>query len=114
MVVKTLEAALAIVIILSSIVFLFPGSISQQKPYSAYSCLSQMDIVGSLRHYASEPSSIESSLRGCIPVSFDYVVKVCQSSDCGISTPPGKAVFLTSYMISGEDPSLVNVWMWSK
>jgi hypothetical protein len=114
MVVKTLEAALAIVIILSSIVFLFPVSISQQKPYSAYSCLSQMDMNGILRHYASEPSVIELGLRGCIPVSFDYEVKVCQSSNCGTSTPLGKSVFLTSYMISGEDPALVNVWVWSK
>jgi hypothetical protein len=119
MVVKTLEAALAIVIILSSVVFLFPGSSSQQATYSAYNCLRQMDQDGSLRYYASEmlTSGIESSLRGCIPVSFDYSVKLCQSSDCSTATPPGKSVFLTSYMISGADqfgPALVNVWVWSK
>jgi hypothetical protein len=117
MVVKTLEAALAIVIILSSIVILFPKSnVQQQNSYSAYNCLVQMDQEGTLRYYASNnlESNLNSELGYCIPVTFNYTARICASSACSAQTPSDRAVFLSSYIMAVDYPVIINVWVWSR
>jgi hypothetical protein len=115
---KTLEASLSIVIVLSSIVFLFPGSaVSSQPSYDAYNCLRQMDNEGSLGYFAQNnmQDELNARLAECIPVTFNYTAKICATS-CGADLP-SKTVTLSSYMVAGSDsfsPAMINVWVWSK
>ncbi|OGI11726.1 hypothetical protein A3K64_00335 [Candidatus Micrarchaeota archaeon RBG_16_36_9] len=118
--IKTVEAGIAIVLMLVSIVFLFV----QNKPYEpqiadlGYNCLKNMDDDGTLRYYAENnlESNIISDLRYCIPPLFDYKVKVCTTSHCISELQTDKTIFLSSYIIAGSDsfnPRLVNLWIWS-
>lgn len=118
--VKTLEAAIAITLILVSVVFLFPEKVKTEPKISdtAYNCLRNLDNRGVLRYYAVNnlESNLISDLKGCIPPLFDYVVKICTTSTCSISIS-NKEVFLSSYLIAGENsikPTLINLWVWLK
>ena len=119
--IKTLEAALAIVLILVSMVFLFKERVSNESQISdtGYGCLKNLDNQGSLRYYAvtNLESRLNSDLKGCIPPLFDYSAKICTSVSCDTNLPSDKAVFLSSYLIAGWDsmrPTLINLWVWLK
>jgi hypothetical protein len=117
--VKTLEASIAIVLILISIVFLFPERTKNktQISHAAYDCLKYIDNKGLLRNYAVNgfESNLVSDLRACISPLYDYTVKMCTSTACNSQLPSNKEVFLSSYIIAGEDtfrPTLINLWIW--
>lgn len=119
--VKTLEAGIAIALILVSMVFLFPEKTVGKPDISktGYNCLKYLDYKGTLRHYAinNMEASLIFDLRSCIPPSLDYKAKICSTSFCSSQTPADKEVFLSSYLIAGEDsfkPTLINLWVWSK
>lgn len=117
--INTLEAGIAIVLILVSVVFLFVQNKPQESQISdiGYNCLKQMDNEGTLRYYAENnlEDNIVSDLRSCIPPLFNYTVKICTSSKCITQLPYDKSTFLSSYLIAGDNsfqPTLVNLWTW--
>jgi len=119
--VKTLESVIAIVLILISIVFLFPEKTRTEPQISdtGYNCLKYLDFKGVLRYYAVNDleSNLISDLRSCLPPILDYKAKICTTSICNTQLPEYTTVFLSSYLIAGEDsvePTLINLWVWSK
>ena len=74
--IKTLEAGIAIVLILVSMIFLFSERTKQEPQISdtGYNCLKYLDYKGILRYYAVNnlESNLISDLRGCIPLILDY------------------------------------------
>ena len=119
--VKTLEAGIAIVLILVSMVFLFPEKTRTEPQISdtGYSCLKYLDYEGVLRYYAVnnlEPDLI-SDLGDCLPPILNYTAKICTTSTCITELPENEAISSSSYLIAGEDfvePTLINLWFWSK
>ena len=119
--IKTLEAGIAIVLMLVSIVFLFTQREAHKTQMSdaGYNCLRNLDNNGTLRYYSENnlEAELTSDLRGCIPPLFNYSVKICTSSSCISQLPFNKEIFLSSYLIAGEssfEPALINLWVWSE
>lgn len=117
---KTLEAALAVVLILSSIAFLAPNNSSRQADISekSYECLSNLDASGKLRYYATNgmEEELKDNIRSCIPYNYKYDIKACQTVSCGAEIPEGISVYTANYIISGYDtynPFLIRIWLWS-
>ena len=117
--IKTMEASIAIVLILVSIVFLF----TQVKAYepqvsdAGYNCLKNLDDRGKLSYYAENglEANLNSDLRGCVPPLFNYAVEICTTPRCITTLPSDRAVSLSSYLIAGDNsfnPTLVNLWIW--
>ncbi len=119
--IKTLEAGIAIVLILISMVFLFPEKTRTEPQISnvGYNCLKYLDYKGILRYYAVNnlESDLILDLRSCIPPILNYTVKICSTPTCITELPENETIFLSSYLIAGEnsiDPKLINLWIWSK
>jgi len=118
--VKTLEAGIAITLILVSMVFLLPEK-AEAKPQisdTGYKCLKYLDYKGVLRNYTVNTleSNLLSDLRECIPPILNYTARICTSTPCTTELPTDKTVFLSSYLIAGEyqiDRTLINLWVWS-
>jgi hypothetical protein len=117
--IKTLEAGIAIVLMLVSIVFLFiqKNVYEPQIADVGYNCLKNLDNNGTLRYYTENKleSNLISDIRSCIPPLFNYTVKICTTSVCISQLPSGKTIFLSSYIIAGDNsfnPTLVNLWIW--
>lgn len=118
---KTLEAAIAIVLILVSIVFLFTGNgiTEPQMSNTGYECLKNLDNQGLLRYYAVNDLevSLSDSLKACIPPLLGYATKICSTSACSAVLPVNKTIFLSTYLIAGDNsfnPRLVDLWVWLK
>jgi uncharacterized membrane protein len=119
--VKTLEAGLAVVLILILIVFFFTERLKNESDISrvGYDCLKYLDYKGVLRYYAINDleSNLISDLRNCIPQILNYTAKICTTTVCNTELPEDKTIFLSSYLIAGEDSinrTLINIWVWSK
>ena len=119
--VKTLEASLAIVFIFISMIFLFPYRSNDVDGTSdiTYLCLKDMDNSGYLRHYASNnmEAELNQELGSCIPSSLNFTARICTTSDCSTQLPSGKNVYLSSYVIAGDNslmPALIDIWVWSE
>ena len=119
--IKTLEAGIAIVLILVSMVFIFPEkpTIEPQISDTGYGCLKYLDERGVLRYYAVNnlETSLISDLKGCIPTLLNYTARICITSTCNTLLPTNKTVSLSSYLIAGEgsiSPTLINLWVWLK
>jgi hypothetical protein len=118
---KTLEAAIAIVLILVSIVFMFTNKEITEPQMSAtgYECLKNLDNQGLLRYYAANglEDSLNADLKTCIPPLLNYTTKICATSTCNTVLPINKTVFLSTYLIAGDNsfnPRLVDLWVWLK
>jgi len=118
--VKTLEAVFAIVLILISMVFLFPGKpkVEPQIPDTGYNCLKHLDYKGVLRYYAVNnlESDLISDIRGCLPPILNCTARICATPSCNTELPENRTIFLSSYLIAGEEsvePTLINLWVWS-
>ncbi len=119
--IKTLEAGIAIVLILVSIIFLFPERTKKDPQISdtGYNCLKYLEQTGALRYYAVNnlESNLNSYLRACLPPILNYTTKICSAMPCNIQVPENRTIFLSSYMIAGNDtffnPILINLWFWS-
>ncbi len=102
-VVNTLEALIGVMIILGVMFFLFASGM-QNTPTTgmhdvAYDCLV----------YAKDYSDMDVKLRECIPSSYDFQVKTCNSADCSI-TLPDETVYSVEYIDSGS--KLIKMWVY--
>lgn len=114
----TIEAVFGAILILVGIMSIFPIQ-QQETAFSdvGYSCLNYLDREGILRYYAVNDmiTELNNSLKNCLPSVMDFMVKVCSSSDCKGTTPTDKSVYLSSYLIAGENTynnKLINLWVW--
>lgn len=120
---KTLEASIAVVLILGAAVALNNASPSYPERNLmeiGNDCLSNVHNGGLLDQYAmsGDDDGLSDALGDCIPKSLNYEVKICHSSDCSADgLPSDRTVVLSSRLISGDyhefNPSVVNLWMWS-
>ena len=118
----TLEAILGSVLVLIGIMLIFPIQQRGEINFSelGYSCLNYLDQNGFLRYYAvnSMNTELNNSLKDCLPAVADFKFKICSTSGCiDASIPYNKTVFLSSYLIAGENTynkKLINLWTWSK
>ncbi|MBI5355895.1 MAG: hypothetical protein HZB68_05565 [Candidatus Aenigmarchaeota archaeon] len=117
-----MEALLGVIIIFSSISFLF----SHQTPEDfsgigklAYDCISYLDESGGLREAAmnSDIAPISRKMAGCLPASLESHVMLCSAS----CTPPVEKkanVVNARYILYGNgvafNPSEVIVSVWRK
>ena len=111
--VQTLEAVIAVTLILFSILFIYSGQV-ESKDFSeqSFRCLEYLDKKGTLRSV----ERLEEDLRICLPPTVDFIVKICESPKCS-ATVPEKTVSLSSYIIAGytePDPRLINLWVWEQ
>jgi len=118
--VKTLESALAIVLVLIAVIFIFSPQPKPEPQISniGYNCLKYLDDKGVLRYYAVNnlESNLKNDLKNCLFPMFNYIAKICKTASCSIQTPQNKTVFLSSYLIAGDEtisPTLINLWIWS-
>jgi hypothetical protein len=120
--IHTMEAVLGTLLVLGGILLIFPAQPQNETSFSetSYSCLKSMDQRGLLRYYAvnSMNSELNDSLRECLPSIASFSFKICSTSNCiDSSVPYNKTVYLTSYLISGENTynrKLINLWTWSR
>lgn len=118
--IKTLEAVLGVILITVSLFTLFtPQRIDEQFSDVGYNCLKDLDNRNLLRYYAVNNMNTElnNSLRNCLPSLMEFTLKICKTSDCNTNVPENRTVFLSSYMIAGYesiDPTLINLWLWSR
>lgn len=119
--IKTLEASMAVLLILATVIILYDAPIAYpEKEFTEIGeyCLDKIYDEGNLRNYAAKglESSIEDEFDECMP-GINHKVKICSSADCSVSGLPDSTVVLVSRIISGDyyeiEPKLVNVWMWS-
>ena len=120
-----LEAMIAALIILSTMVFLFHQSREAPEFYistlknTGYDCLKGLDDQNILRDYAinNQTNKIKSELQSCLPTASNYTVTICRQTCTPYSLPQRKNIVKVSYYISGEgrnpDPIQINLYMWS-
>lgn len=106
--IQTLEAAIAISIILASVIYA-NTSYSIENDYSdqAQSCLNYLYEGGILNQ---DESTISSEVSECLSPALDFVIRKCSTVECSASLPD-KTVSSAS-MISGTN--VINLWVWEK
>jgi hypothetical protein len=119
-VIYTLEAVIGTIILVAGITAVLQNP-QEQPGFSStgYMCLESLDKTGQLALFAVSDMDDElaASLRGCLPATLDFAVKVCPSADCSESLPSGRSVYASSYIIAGHDSydrKLVNLWVWMR
>jgi hypothetical protein len=119
--IKTLEALISAIILLATIVILFsPLVFSQpQIPSISYNCIRDLDNKGFLRQYAEnyQLDDLKNKLKDCMPSNLDYSAKICNTPACNPDSLPNKEVYVTSYILAGDQNSenrLINLWVWFK
>ena len=121
--IKTLEASIAIMLILVTVIVL--GATTPSYPEKSFmiignGCLDEIYNKGDLRDYAvnNMKTALEDDLDDCLPATLNYEAKICSSTDCTASDLPESAtIVLVSRLLSGNSyevaPRIVNIWMWS-
>jgi len=109
-VIQTLEAAIAITIILSSIIYVQMNNVNN-RDYSIQlnNCMEYLYKNGTF--YLSE-SEISEQLANCLPPILDFTIKKCNDISCITTLPDDKSVFSSSYIISPNQ--IISVWVWEK
>ncbi len=119
----TLEAMIAALLILSTLVFIYQP---QQKTSfdfsilkdSGLACLKDLDNRGLLRYYAlnNMTQQMRSSLQNCLPRTANFSVGLC-TDGCSLDVPKNKTSVAVYRFISGEaatfQPMTINLAMWS-
>lgn len=133
--IKTLEAVIAIVIIL---IFTFavtpkptpsyalPSSVENAQVY----ILEEIEMDETVRAAVMDgdienPESMYTAINPIVdenmPTGFDYTIGVCEESACSSSRdviPADKSVYTAEAMIgsggSADTPRIVRIWMWRK
>ena len=124
---KTLEAMIAIVILLIIIFTIIPKRIDFEEEIPINVKTSQEFILNTL--------SDNDSLRDCVinnplcknnndmqrfvednkPLGYNYDFEICNKADCVVNTlPVDKAVYVNDVFISEgeESPKIFRIWMW--
>lgn len=117
-----IEAIIGAIIVLVGITMLYPVGETTEAQLTdvGYDCLRNLDQAEVLKYYVANDmtSSLNSSLRGCLPGIIEFSFKACDSVNCNPDyIPTNREVFVSGYLVSGYesyDARLVNVWLWLK
>jgi hypothetical protein len=119
--IHTVEAVIGALILMVGVMSIYPIEGSSDFHFSdeGYNCLRYLDESGLLRSYAYNgmTDELNNSLYDCLPKITGYAFSVCMTTSCTTSLPSGKSVFLSSYLVSGENsysPRIINLWLWLK
>ena len=119
--IHTVEAVIGTLILLVGVMSIYPMEGSSDFYFSdeGYNCLRYLDESGSLRNYVYNDMTAEmnTSLYNCLPKITGYTFRICSATPCATSLPANKSVFLSSYLVSGENsysPRIINLWLWLK
>lgn len=121
--VYTLEAVIAAVLILATVITVY--SFSKQEAgfdaatvkESGYSCVRSLDGRGVLRYYALANDSVGARgyLKACLPRSVNFSIDFCAS--CAPDVPSNRTIVSVNYMIAGDaalfQPTNTNLFLWS-
>lgn len=119
--IKTLEATIAVLLIISTVSMLHDVSIAYpEKNFMEVGdyCLDKVYDEGNLRYYAVNDleNELEDNLDDCL-AAINYKLEICSSMECSITGLPNSTVVLVSRLISGDqyeiNPRIINVWMWA-
>lgn len=123
--IHTIEAIIGALILLVGVMSIYPIEEPREFYFSdqGYNCLKYLDQKGLLRYYIYNDliDDLNNSLKDCLPPISDYTFKICSTPSCTTTISSNKSIFLSSYLIAGEnkvttnyDPRLINLWIWSK
>lgn len=137
--IKTLEAVIAIVIILIFTFavtpkpqpsYILPSSVENAQVYMLEEITMHEDVRTAVMN--GNPSDTGDSMYGLIadivdenmPTGFEYTIGVCEESACSFSIRPGglpaeKSVYTAEAMIASAEgevgtPRVIRIWMWRK
>ena len=125
---RTLEAIIAAVLVLIFIFTLLPRReiSSPETPY----------VVQSSQEFILNQILVNDTLRGCVvsdplcensdamrqlildnlPPGYTYGFKICDTTNCLISTSPDKSVFVADVLLSADlasqNPKVFRLWLW--
>lgn len=120
----TLEAIIAVFIVVVSMIVVFGGLPVPQRPgltfaeENAFSCVRGLDAEGRLRAdaVAKNATNVTNNLRGCIRGSFNYTVQICKDTCTSLALERETDVVSTRYYVAGStnaDPAVVIVYLWA-
>lgn len=120
----SLEALIAISIVVTSLIFVFSGLAAPQRAglafaeENAFSCLRSLDAEGKLRPdaSASNTNNINNNVRGCVRGSFNHTTQVCKGTCTSVTIDRDKDTVSAKYYLAGynsTDPAVVIVYLWS-
>ena len=98
---QVIEATLGAILILGVMIFLFSAQPVQEQDIHeiSYECLK----------YAKDFTDFKDKLGSCLPGTYDYQFKICESIDCSTTLPENKTITVVDYIDSG--PELIRVWV---
>ncbi len=106
-VVNTIEALIGAIMILGLMIFLFtPQPMQEPDMYrTSYTCLK----------YAKDSENIKTSLDQCIPDTYKFDYRICETADCPASglvssLPENTTIVSAEYIDSG--PRLIKIWVY--
>lgn len=133
---KTLEAILAIIIVLMVVYVTIPKLtksstdtplVVQDSQKVIISDLTSNDTFRSLMITSSDPDALSAELglliKNHTPPNYDFLCAICDHTDsCILPTPLEKDVFMSDVFIassldlelSQQNPKIVRFWMWQK
>jgi hypothetical protein len=53
-----------------------------------------------------------------IPMAYNYTYKICDKTNCVVTTPTDKSIYMNDIIIApddiGDKPKIVRLWVWEK
>lgn len=133
---KTLEAILAIILILVVVYTIIPKYVEpkpepplavQDAERFVISDITNDDALRALIIDSTDnavlASTVEAHIRERMPVNYDFTCAICpQTSSCIVLTPLDKAVYMSDVFVAStmgvplaqQKPKIVRFWMWNK
>ena len=99
---QVIEATLGAIMILGLLIFLFSVQPVQELDIHelSYDCLT----------YAKDFTEIKDKLDLCLPSTYKFELKICDSVECSVKLPENKTVTLVDYIESG--PKIIKLWVY--
>lgn len=128
--IKTIEAVIAIVLILMVVYFVIPRNVKiiEKVPSNVKSSqefiINEISSNKALRNCIIEDVNCENNeslislVEENVPIGYNYTFKICDSTNCLTSTPMDKSVYMDDVFIAStleeQKPKIFRIWMWAK
>jgi hypothetical protein len=116
----TLEIVIGTVFVLLMLsIYFVHKPITEMDTSIGYKCLRSLDKNNILEYYSvnKDEQGLSDSLKGCLPPSYEFRVRICENLECSVTLPENKTIIVTSYLVSGFttfNPAFINLWMWKR
>lgn len=124
--IKTLEAIIAIVLILTVVFVVIPKPITYEEKVPFNVKNAQEFIIKEIRENAeirnavfTNPTDAKNKISALIeenlPIGFTYAFEICDTTVCVLeNTPLDRNVYMADVMLSNGEPRIVRIWFWQK